>query len=279
MLALAVTAGMLGAVSPCGFALLPAYLSVMISGDDPARPLGPVTAVGRALRCALALTLGYVLVFGAFGLLLAPIEDALQPRLPWLTVTLGAGLALTGAWLLAGRSLPAPGRGLRAPALTGSAWSTVLFGMVYALASIGCSAGPFLAIVVANLRTGSTAGGLLLFVAYAAGMGLVIAIAAVAVALLRTSVLGRMRRAAALAPRLGGLVLLVTGGYVAWYGGYELRVAADRRTAGTDPVVSAAMRVQEAVAGAVGGAGWLWLLVALTLLVVAAAAITRRRHA
>ena len=45
-LALAVAAGMLAAVNPCGFALLPAYLSVLVLGDDSP---GPGRAVARAL--------------------------------------------------------------------------------------------------------------------------------------------------------------------------------------------------------------------------------------
>ena len=274
MVALAITAGMLGAVNPCGFALLPAYLSVLVAGD---RPGGSLAAVGRALRCAVLLTLGYVLVFGTFGLLLTPIEDLLQPRLPWLTVVLGAGLALAGGWLLAGRSLPRLGGGLRAPRLTGSVWSTVAFGMAYACASLGCAAGPFLAIVGAGIRTGSPIDGLGLFMAYSAGMSLVVSVAAVAVALVRGSVIGRMRRVSALTPRISGAVLVVTGCYVAWYGVYELRVAADRRAAGADPVVAAAGRVQEALASFVGSAGARWLLAALVVLAAAALLITRRR--
>ena len=276
MLALAITAGMLGAVNPCGFALLPAYLSVMVAGD---RSGGSVAAVGRALRCAVLLALGYVLVFGAFGLVLAPIEDLLQPRLPWLTVVLGIGLALAGGWLLAGRSLPRLGGGLRAPRLTGSVWSTVAFGMAYACASLGCASGPFLAIVVAGMRTGSPVEGLGLFLAYGAGMSLVISVAAVAVALVRGSVISRLRRASAVAPRISGAVLVVTGCYVAWYGVYELRVAADRRVAGADPVVAAAGRVQEALASFVGSAGALWLLATLVVLAAAALLATRRRTA
>ena len=176
MVALALTAGMLGAVNPCGFALLPAYLAVLVAAPDKTR------AVGRALRCTLALTLGYALVFVTFGLVLAPFQGVLQPRLPWLTVVLGVLLALAGVWLLAGRSLPSFGF-TKAPRLTGSAWSMVLFGMAYALASLGCALGPFLAIVVAGLRAGSITEGLLPFVAYAGGMGLVIGVTAVAVAL------------------------------------------------------------------------------------------------
>jgi hypothetical protein len=50
-LALALAAGMLAAVNPCGFALLPAYLSLLVVGDtSPSRwrpwPSPPIAAIG-----------------------------------------------------------------------------------------------------------------------------------------------------------------------------------------------------------------------------------------
>ncbi|MFB9363532.1 cytochrome c biogenesis CcdA family protein [Actinoplanes nipponensis] len=269
---------MLGAVNPCGFALLPAYLSVLVAGDESASP-GPRRAVGRALRCTVALTTGYVVVFGLFGLVLAPLTGVLMPRLPWLTVVFGLGLAGLGGWLLAGRSVPTPGRGLRAPRLTGTAASMVLFGMAYAVASLGCAIGPFLAIVVSSLRAGSIIEGVALFVSFAAGMGLVVGVTAVAVALLRVSAVARLRRAAAFVPRIGGAVLIVAGAYVAYYGWYELRLVQDRRTSGQDPVVELAAAVQRGLSGLVGrlGAGWFGLV--LAGLVLTALLLSRRRRA
>jgi cytochrome c-type biogenesis protein len=275
-LLLAVSAGMLAAVNPCGFALLPAYLSVLVAAKDGEQG-GTAAAVGRALRCTAALTAGYVAVFGAFGLVLAPLAGWLQPRLPWLTVMLGLFLAVLGGWLLAGRSLPAPGRGVRAPALTGSATSMVLFGMAYAVASLGCAAGPFLAIVVSTLRAGSVASGVALFVAYAGGMGLIVGVVALAVALLRVSVLTRLRRAAALVPRIGGAVLVLTGSYVAYYGVYELRLVKNLRTSGQDPVVNIASDVQHRLSDAVGRAG-AGVLVVILLVLVLAGLLRRRPH-
>ena len=266
---LALTAGMLGAVNPCGFAILPAYLSLLISTETGG-------AVRRALRCSAALTIGYVLVFGAFGLVLTPLAGLLTPRLPWLTVVLGLLLAGVGGWLLAGRSLPA--FTVRAPALTGSTFSMVLFGMAYAIASLGCAVGPFLALVVTSLRAGSVGSGLLLFVAYATGMGLVIAVTAVAVALVRGSLIARGRRALQVVPRLGGAVLLTCGLYVAYYGRYELRLAQDLRRSGHDSVVNAAVAVQQRAAAVLDGVGAGPLAAVLATLVVAEL-IRRRRSA
>ena len=280
-LLLALTAGMLGAVNPCGFALLPAYLSVLVAADR-SRPDGPratAVAVGRALRCTVALTAGYVAVFGAFGLVLAPITGWLQPRLPWLTVVLGLALILAGGALLAGRSLPVPGKGLRAPRLTGSATSMVLFGMAYALASVGCAIGPFLAIVVSGLRAGSVGAGLLLFAGYAAGMGLVIGVTAIAVALVRAGAVARLRRAARFVPRLGGAVLAVAGAYVAYYGAYELRLVQNLKASGHDPVVNVASGLQHRVSDLVGRVGAVGLVALLLMLILAALLLSRRPSA
>ncbi|MEU7971353.1 cytochrome c biogenesis CcdA family protein [Micromonospora sp. NPDC049089] len=271
-LLLALTAGMLGAVNPCGFALLPAYLSLLVAGKSDTRG-----AVGRALTAATGLTVGYVLVFGAFGLALAPLAGWLRPRLPWLTVALGVLLVVAGCWLLAGRRLPAPGWSARAPRLTRSWPSMVLFGAAYALASLGCAIAPFLAIVVTSLQAGSTGQGLALFGAYALGMGLVVAVAALGVALVRDGLVARLRVAGALVPRLSGLVLLVAGCYVAWYGWYELRLAAGRRDALHDPVIRVAAQAQRALADALDRIGPAVLLAALATLLLAAL-LLRRAH-
>ncbi|MEW2473616.1 cytochrome c biogenesis protein CcdA [Micromonospora gifhornensis] len=271
-LLLALTAGMLGAVNPCGFAMLPAYLSLLVAGATDTRG-----AVRRALTAAAALTVGYVVVFGAFGLALAPVAGWLRPRLPWFTVGLGLLLVLLGCWLLAGRRLPTLRPLARAPRLTRSWPSMVLFGMAYAVASLGCAIAPFLAIVVTSLRAGTLPRGLALFGAYALGMGLVVAVAALGVALLRGEVVARLRGAGAWVPRLSGLVLLLAGGYVAWYGWYEARLFAGHRNALTDPVIVGAAQVQRWLAATLDTAGPTTLALLLTTL-TALTLLTRPRH-
>ncbi|WP_306213948.1 cytochrome c biogenesis CcdA family protein [Actinoplanes sp. RD1] len=268
-LLLALTAGMLAAVNPCGFAVLPAYLSVLVARDRP---------LSRALVCTAALTTGFVAVFGTFGLLLMPLAGTLQPRLPWLTVAFGLLLAGLGGWLLAGRSLLSTGRLARAPRLTGTLASMVLFGMAYAIASLGCAIGPFLALVASGLRAGPTLSGSVVFLAYAAGMGLVVGMTAVAVALLRQSVVTRMRRVAAWVPRAGGAVLMLTGAYVAWYGVYELRLVKDLGTSGQDPVVNLASAAQRELSDLVRWLGAGRLTVLFAVLVLTAVLSARRRR-
>ena len=243
-LTLALAAGMLAAVNPCGFALLPAYLSVLVIGDDSP---GTARAVGRALALTGWMTLGFIAVFGVFGLAISPVASQVQQYLPWFTVAFGVLVAAAGGWLLAGRELPKLRLGAGGgAAITRSAPGMVAFGASYATASLTCSIAPFLALVVTSFRAGSTGEGIALYVAYGVGMGLLVGIAAVAVALARRGLVTRLRRTGRWVPRVGGLLLLVVGAYVAWYGAWELRVLGGDDPG--DPIIEAAARIQRTLA-------------------------------
>jgi cytochrome c biogenesis protein CcdA len=244
------------------------YLSALVLGDGTAQR---GRAVGRALLSTAAMTAGFAAVFALFGLALSPVADAVQRRLPWFTVALGVALVLVGAWLVAGRQVRLPRPIGRAPALTGSALSTAAFGAAYALASLGCTVGPFLAIVVSGFRTGSPLGGVLLLLAYAAGMGLVVGTAAVAVATARTELIARMRRLAPMVSRAGGAVAVVAGAYVGYYGAYELRLLGGADP--SDPIVSAAADVQGRLADGLDRLGPIGILATFAVVVMTALAI------
>ncbi len=262
--AIALGAGMLAALNPCGFALLPAYLTLLVTGDDPNRWV----AVLRALKMTAAMTLGFATVFAVFGLVIAPVAASAQQYLPWFTVVVGILLALLGLWLLAGRELPTIGRraGSGAP-ITRSVKSMFGFGVTYATASLTCTVAPFLAVVVSAFRSDSVVSGSVLFLIYAAGMGLVVGTAAMAVALAQQSVVRGARRLGRLVPTLGGLLLLLVGSYVAYYGWWEIRVL--RGGAIDDPVIDAAADVQQALSSAVTSLGATGFLVAAGVLVLA----------
>ena len=265
---------MLAAVNPCGFALLPAYLSLLIVADEsPTR----VRAVVRALGLTAAMTLGFAGVFAVFGLVVAPVAAGLQQHLPWFTVAFGVALAVLGVVLVSGRSARLPamrrGRSRSSRPLTRSFASMTSFGAGYALASLTCTIGPFLAVVVAGFRIDSVVVGVTLFLAYAAGMGLVVGTVAVAVALANDSLVRRLRRTGAWVPRVSGVLLGLAGLYVAYYGWWELRVLAGADP--DDPVIAAAATVQRNLVDAVqalGAVGWL----VVGMLLVVSVAVRRR---
>ncbi|MPY81574.1 MAG: cytochrome c biogenesis protein CcdA, partial [Actinophytocola sp.] len=99
---LAFTGGLVATVNPCGFAMLPAYLSFFLGLTDGEEVPDRVTAIARALRVGLTVTVGFVVVFGAAGLLLSAGARALTSALPWAALIVGAGVVALGGWLLTG---------------------------------------------------------------------------------------------------------------------------------------------------------------------------------
>lgn len=276
LLLLALSAGLLAALNPCGFALLPAYLGLLVR-DDPGRH---VRALTRALTAAAGMTLGFVAVFGGFGLLVVPLALSVERFLPWVTLVVGLLLVALGVVLLAGREV-----GLRLPrpawAPSGSALSWPAYGVAYALASLSCTAGPFLALTTSTFRTTNLAQGVAVFVAYALGMGALVAALSVVVVLARGGVVRRLRASTRLVSRISGALVLLVGAYVAWYGWYEVRILSGGATG--DPIVDAVISLQETVLGWIAAVGAdrlaRVLLLGLVVLVVATALAVRLRRA
>ncbi len=272
---LALAAGMVAALNPCGFAMLPAYLTLVVRGED-ADP-GRTAAVGRALAATAAMALGFLAVFGLFGLLTVPVATAVQRYLPYATIGIGIVLVALGIWLVAGRELawgPAGPSWRGAP--TARLASMFGYGAGYAVASLSCTIGPFLAVTGATLRAGSPLDGVLVYAAYAAGLALVVGVLAVGIALTSTALVDRLRRVLPYINRISGIVLIAVGAYVSYYGLYEIRLFSAQGDP-ADPVIAAAGRLQGAVAGWVyRTSAWTWVVV-LAVLVAAAAVVRVRR--
>lgn len=269
---LALAAGVLAAVNPCGFALLPAYLALLVSGEAGAGNSSRTAAVGRALAAAGAMTAGFTAVFGVFGLVVSPVASQVQQHFGWFTIVLGLVVLGLGGWLVAGRSVSLPGMRVGAgPAVRRTWLSMAIFGMAYAVASLACTIGPFLAVLALTFGAGSVAAGVVSFVAYAAGMGLAVGAAALAVALSRGALLTRLRRWGPAFVRAGGVLLLLTGAYVAYYGWWEIRVL--RGEAGREPVIAAAETAQRWLADGMSQIGPGGLAVIVAVLVAAPFAV------
>jgi hypothetical protein len=107
---------------------------------------------------------------------------------------------------------------------------------------------------------------------------LVVGVLAIAAATASSALAGLLRRILPLVNRIGGVLLILVVLYVGYYGVYELRLLntdADPQ----DGVITAAGRVQGALAGWVHQHGlWPWV-VALSVLMLAALAAAWRRRA
>ena len=274
LVGLAFVAGMVAAFNPCGFAMLPAYLTLVIDPQGGSQ----LSAVGRALVATAAMASGFLAVFGSFGLLTVSLASTVQQYLPYVTLLIGVTLVGLGIWFLSGREF-------RVPNLAGGRWAPTArlgsmfgYGVGYAIASLSCTIGPFLAVTGSSLRSGSPAQGVLVYLAYVAGLALVVGVLAVAVALASSAMIDRMRTVLPYISRISGVILIVVGLYVAYYGFYEIRLFTANGSA-DDPVIGGAGRLQRVLAGWVYQHGaWPWLVGLGALAVVTTVMWTRRRR-
>ena len=221
--------GVVAAFNPCGFAMLPAWLSYFIGAGDRDEDSNLLKAALRGLVVGLTLTAGFIAVFGGFGLLFETIlsRSVVLDRIGWVTMAVGVGMTGLGAWMVSGREL-----NLRLPKMargTGSRrlGSVFMFGVSYAVVSLSCTIGLFIASVGATFTNRGYLEGVSNFVAYAAGMGSVITFLTLSLALARTNVASRMRKLLPYVTRVSGVLLIAAGVYLVNYGWWELRVLDD----------------------------------------------------
>jgi cytochrome c biogenesis protein CcdA len=239
-LAYAFGVGMVATFNPCGFAMLPAYLSYFLGleGEEESRQgqhgdSTPEAGILRAIAVGASLSAGFLVVFAGMGLVIETVAREIIRYLPWLTIVLGAGLAVMGVFMLRGRSISVslPFTARRAGS-SRTITSMFLFGMSYAFVSLSCTISLFLATVSTTFTQETFTAGMATFLAYGAGMSLVLMVLTLAMALARTTLVRNLKRIVPHVSRIAAIALIAAGLYVTYYGVYELRVYAGDTSGG-----------------------------------------------
>jgi len=232
----AFTAGMLATVNPCGFAMLPAYISYYLATGDgdlghsppanapsavrlKAQPEtgGTLSRLLHALLVGGALTAGFVVLFGLAGTVISLGAYALVRAMPWIGLLIGAGLMLLGGWLLLGHHLAVPGLSQLQLGRERTLRSIFLFGVAYGLASLSCTLPVFLVAVGSVFTSQGIGAGLAQFLAYGLGMGVVLMALTLSLALFKGALLGSLKRVVPYVERAGAVLLLGAGAYIVYY--------------------------------------------------------------
>jgi cytochrome c-type biogenesis protein len=215
-LALAFTAGMVATVNPCGFAMLPAYLSYFVGLDDD-NQISAAERIRRALLTAGIVSIGFLIVFGLVGTLVTLGVRSVIDYVPWISIAIGGLLVVLGIAMLFGYRLNVGLPKLERGGDTRSARSVFLFGISYAIASLSCTLPVFLAVVSGTVTRENFASGFATFIAYAVGMSVILLIVTLAVAAANHSVVKALRRASRVVDRAAAALLIVAGGYIIYY--------------------------------------------------------------
>lgn len=209
----AFTAGLVATLNPCGFAMLPAYLSFFMGrdGNDDA-PTGH--AALRALAVGATVSAGFLTVFGIAGALITLGVRMVVDALPWMAMAVGIGIIGLGIAMLTGHELRIrlPARASKAPTrdLGGVFW----FGVSYAVASLSCTLPVFLVVVAGTIPRLGFISGVATFLVYGIGMSALLLFVTLSLALGKHTLIRRLRRGSAYVNRIAGGILVLAGVYI-----------------------------------------------------------------
>lgn len=215
------TVGVAAFFNPCGFVMLPSYVSYYLSaggGEDHSLPI----RLQRGLSLGGSVSAGFMIVFAVVGVLLSFIGSLIASYLPWVAVGIGGLLILFGAWMLFGKTVMLPWhpeamvqKRMQEQNQQGLTFY-FLYGISYAIASIGCTI-PIFIIVVANAFSLSPLNGLIHFLAYALGMTLMMLGLSLIMAISKQPLMRFVAPVMKAMRWVTPLILMAAGGYLIYY--------------------------------------------------------------
>jgi cytochrome c-type biogenesis protein len=175
----ALAAGLVSFLSPCVLPLVPAYLAYLgrRAGQPALVPAGPALGrppllrsdlVGSGLAFVAGLSLVFILFFYAFRAVLEPHREVVTPVAGALVILMALQTAgvLRLPWLM--REFRVRDQAPRQGGVAGG----FLLGMSFAAGWTPCIGATLGAVLTAGINEGTSAAGLVLMVAYCAGLGL-----------------------------------------------------------------------------------------------------------
>ena len=216
-------AGMIAAVNPCGFVMLPSYVAVYLLSEKDS-PSGMTIRLIRALKVTISMTLGFVIVFGVIGSLVSfGLRSVIGSLLPWFGMGIGIVLIAISGLLLFGfnqfrySSLPFRLSSMFTIFQTDTIRGYFFFGVSYALVSVGCALPIFMVVVTSTFAGQSILGILMSYINYSLGMGTIIFVVTIITALLRKSLAFSGNLLGSFLNKATVVLLLVAGIYLVFY--------------------------------------------------------------
>ena len=212
----AFSAGLVAFLNPCGFALLPSYVSYYLGVEE--NSYGLRQGVFKGVRLGSAVTAGFVLAFAAAGFVLTYVGRGLARYMPLVGVIVGVALVVLGLLVLfrPGYIYRSVGNPIALPSSRGFS-SFFVFGIAYAAASLSCTLPIFLAVVLQAVSTGSLLEGVIIFVVYALGMGAAMLGVSVSVATSKNLIISKYKTLTYHFRTLSAFVLMAAGVYIIYF--------------------------------------------------------------
>jgi len=240
-LAFPLAAGLIAAFNPCGFAMLPAYLSYFL-GIETKSGTDKFLSILNGLKVSLALSMGFVFVFASLGILTNTLisEASIESRAGYITLGIGILLILLGLSMIRGFHPVLNIPRLKVSGINRQLFSMFMFGVSYAFVSVGCSAPIFFITVGGSFSRDGIIDGIAVFIAYALGMSIVITVLTISLAIARSAIAEHLRSLLKHLNVISGFFLAISGFFLAAYGWWEIQVT--RGNFETNPLVDLSLR-------------------------------------
>ena len=216
----AFSAGLISFLNPCGFALLPVYVAYYFKNEG-LEKANVLRRIFAGLIFGLMVSLGFAAAFSLIGIIVAYIGRGLLKYVGWFDLFIGILLILIGFIYLFNlnakvnlNKLTIFGEKLKSNKLKNKYASFFLYGMGFAIASLGCTLPIFLLVVTAASKAGGILNGLAIFLIYAAGMSFFMILFSLAVALSKTAMEKSLKRWMPYLYKLGSIIVILAGAYL-----------------------------------------------------------------
>ncbi len=217
---LAFSAGLVSFLNPCGFALLPVYITYYFKNEGLEKS-NVFRKIFAGLMLGLIVSLGFIAVFSLIGILVNYIGRGILKYVGWFDLFIGMLLVTIGFIYLFNlnvkislRNLTNFGEKLKSNKLKNKYASFFFYGIGFALASLGCTLPIFLLVVTNALKASGFFDSIIIFLIYAAGMSLFMISFSIAVALSKTIMERILMKFMPYINKLGSVVVIIAGAYL-----------------------------------------------------------------
>lgn len=211
-------AGLVAFFAPCSFAILPGYITYYISKhsiEDKGRKL--IKNILQGFIFGLIASIGFFTVFGLAGFGVIAIGQFIKQFIPWIAIVTGIILIFVGVFMFFGKELLF----FKAPKIKfidkNEKAGIYLFGIVYAIGSLGCVFPIFLSIVIQGIAADSFLDGAYTILTYVLGMSIIMITITTLTFATKYLILKKIEKILPYVKKLSAIVLVFAGAYMIYY--------------------------------------------------------------
>lgn len=205
---------MLAFLAPCAIALLPGYITSLISRNTSSTSSGSLFF--RAIKIALFVMFGFLVVYALAGGLILIASELIKEYMKWVALIMGVAIIILGGLMLAGKDISLSLH-LKTRRSNTESLEAFWFGIAYAIGALGCLFPLFLVVVLQVITAPTILIGTSYLVAYFAGMSLLLLLVIIMAVFAKDFLMKHLRKALPHLQKISGVLLIVAGIYIIQY--------------------------------------------------------------